>query len=57
MKTEVHKIERTIADFVYNWFIEDPGLMDWKKRGELRDKVDRWCLALDEVEEEKDAQR
>ena len=28
--------------FINDWFISDPGLQDWRKRGELRDMIDKW---------------
>jgi len=50
--TEISLKEREICDYVYNWFIKDPGLMDWKKRGRLRDLIDEWCILLDEYEKD-----
>jgi len=47
----VSEQERKISDFIYNWFIKDPGLQSWKDRQELRDLVDYWCLLLDEENE------
>ena len=38
--------------FINDWFIADPGLQDWKKRGELRDLVDRWHDICDEIDED-----
>ena len=37
--------------FINDWFLSDPGLQDWKRRGELRDLIDKWndiCDGLDD---------
>jgi hypothetical protein len=38
--------------FISDWFITDPGLQDWKKRGELRNLVDKWHDICDEYDED-----
>lgn len=38
--------------FISDWFISDPGLQDWKKRGELRILVDEWHDICDESNED-----
>jgi len=47
MSKKIHEHEHKICNFVNDWIFEDPGMMNWEKREELKKLIDAWHLLYD----------